>query len=217
MPNAVILANGIPPSRETLERVVRGSTLFVCADGGADVARRHGVTPHAIVGDIDSASPDTLAHFRAVTLVRDHDQERTDAEKALGWILKQGAFEQVTILGATAGRLDHVLGHLSILHRYRDRTRLILEDDEVRAWLARGIARLEEPAGTVVSFFAVGAAAEGVTTENLRYPLHERRLELGIQDSISNVVEASPATVRIARGEILVIVVRASAGSPGRA
>ena len=216
MPDAVILANGTPPSREALERVLRGSSLFVCADGGADVARRYGLTPHAIVGDIDSVSPDTLAHFRSATLVRDTDQESTDAEKALGWVLKQGAFELVTILGATAGRLDHVLGHLSLLRRYRDRTRLILEHDDVRAWLARGNVRIEEPPGTVVSFFAVGAAAEGVTTENLRYPLRERRLELGTQDSISNVVEASPATVRIARGELLVIVVRESAGSPGR-
>ncbi len=210
MPNAVILANGAPPSHETLKQVLGRSSLFVCADGGAEVARRYGVTPQAIVGDIDSTTPETLAHFRGVPLVRDADTERTDAEKALEWVLRQGAFELVTILGATTGRLDHVLGHLSLLHRYRDRTRVVLEDDVVKAWLARGTETIHEPPGTVVSFFAVGSVVEGLTTENLRYPLRDRRLELGVQDSISNVVEQSPASVRMASGEILLIVVKES-------
>ena len=208
MPNAVILANGLPPSRETLKLALDRAALFVCADGGANVARRYGATPEAIVGDIDSTTPDTLAHFRAVPVVRDDDPERTDTEKALEWVLRQGSFDAVTILGATTGRLDHVMGHVSLLHRYRDRTRLVLEDDVVRAWLARKEATIEEPPETVVSFFAVGGAVEGLNTENLRYPLRNCRLELGTQDSISNVVEKSPAAVRMASGEILVVVVK---------
>ncbi|HKW51843.1 MAG TPA: hypothetical protein VJQ53_08940, partial [Candidatus Eisenbacteria bacterium] len=117
----------------------------------------------------------------------------------------KGEFEVVTLLGATAGRLDHVLGHISLLRRYYDRARLILEDDAGRAWLARGTAAIDGKPGTIVSFFAVGAPAEGVTTDNLRYRLRDSRLEMGIQDSISNVVERSPAAIRIARGELLVI------------
>jgi thiamine pyrophosphokinase len=208
MPNAVILANGTPPRRETLQAVLDRASLLVCADGGAETARRYGLTPQAIVGDIDSASAETLAHFTSVPVVRDMDHERTDAEKALDWVLRQGAFDRVTLLGATTGRLDHVLGHLSLLRRYHDRTSLVLEDDVVRAWLARGAAAIEEPRGTVVSFFAVGKPVEGLTTENLRYPLRDCRLELGVQDSISNVVERSPARVTMGSGEILLIVVK---------
>jgi len=207
MPNAVILANGFPPSRETLTRALARSSLFVCADGGANAARDLGVTPHAIIGDLDSATTETLAHFMDVPIVRDADTERTDTEKALEWVLGQGAFDLVTLLGASAGRLDHVLGHVSLLRRYHDRVRLVLEDDAGRAWLARGTAAIEGRPGTVVSFFAVGGAAEGVTTDNLRYRLRDSRLEMGIQDSVSNVVQASPASIRIARGELLVIVV----------
>ena len=207
MPNAVILANGFPPSRETLARALARSSLFVCSDGGANIARDLGVTPHAIVGDLDSAITETLAHFHDVPVVRDADTERTDTEKALEWVLAQDTFEVVTLLGASAGRLDHVLGHVSLLRRYQQRTQLIMEDDVERAWLASGTAAIEERPGTVVSFFAVGAPAEGVTTDNLQYRLRDSRLEMGIQDSVSNVVVASPASIRIARGELLVIVV----------
>jgi thiamine pyrophosphokinase len=207
MPQAVILANGFPPSRETLTRALSRATLFVCADGGANTARDYGVTPHAIIGDLDSVTAETLTHFSDVTVIRDEDTEHPDTQKALEWVLGQGAFDEVTLLGATAGRLDHVLGNLSLLRRYRDQTRLVLEDDVERAWLGRGTVPIEGKPGTVVSFFAVGAAAEGVTTDNLRYRLRDSRLEMGVQDSLSNVVERVPAAIRIARGEVLVIVV----------
>lgn len=207
MSHALILANGFPPNHETLTRVLARSTLFVCSDGGANIARDHGVTPHAIVGDLDSVSDATLAHFQGVPIVRDENTDHTDTEKALEWVLAQGPVDAITLLGASAGRLDHVLGHLSLLRRYRDRARLVLEDDAGRAWLGSGTVPIDARPGTVVSFFAVGGPAEGVTTDNLRYRLRDSRLEMGIQDSISNVVERTPAAVRVARGDLIVIVV----------
>ncbi|MGH7681751.1 MAG: thiamine diphosphokinase [Candidatus Eiseniibacteriota bacterium] len=208
MKSALILANGIPPSRETLQAVLGRASLFVCADGGANTARQYGLTPHAIVGDLDSTSSETLAHFAAVPLVRDNDPEQTDAEKALEWVLQRGPFDRVTLMGATMGRLDHVLGHVSLLRRFLGRTRVVLEDDHVKATLEEGTAEIEEPVGTIVSFFAVGTPVEGLMTENLRYPLRDCRLELGVQDSLSNVVERSPAWVRMSSGEILLVVVK---------
>ncbi len=208
MPNAVVLANGIPPGRATLEAALGRATLFICADGGANAARAYGLTPHAIVGDLDSASSETLAHFHDVRVIRDVDPERTDAEKAVDWALAQGKLDEITLFGATAGRFDHVVGNLSLLHRYKDQARVRLEDDTMEAWLSRDRVTLDRPPGTVVSFFAVGGPAEGVTTQNLRYALHGRRLELGVQDSVSNVVEASPASIHVVRGELLVIVIK---------
>jgi len=205
MADAVILSNGTPPPREALARAVRAATLFICADGGANVAREYGLTPAAIVGDLDSARPETLVHFKHIPVHRDPDTERTDTEKAIEFVLERGPFAKVTIFGASEGRLDHVLGHLGLLRKYHARTRLELEDAHGRAYVARKEARLELPPGTVVSFFAVGGPAEGVTTENLRFALHNRTLALGAQDSISNVVERSPAVIRIGTGEILIV------------
>ena len=208
MPRALILANGFPPGADFLKRAVQRSALFVCADGGANIAALHGLLPHAIVGDLDSAAPETLASLGAVEVIHDADTERTDTEKAIEWTLARGPFEEILVLGAMAGRLDHVVGHLSLLRRFLDRAPLVLEDEHSRAWLAKGEASIAEPLGTVVSFFAVGEPATGVTTFGLRYPLQDRKLELGSQDSVSNVVDAHPAGITIGRGELLVIVNR---------
>lgn len=208
MTKAVVLANGYPPSRDTVQRLLSGATLLVCADGGANVARRYGLMPDAIVGDFDSVTAETLAHYRDVTQVRDQDTERTDAEKSIDWALGRKAVQEIVLLGASAGRLDHVIGHVALLKRYRGRTRLVLEDDAARAWLGSGTIAIDEPEGTIVSFFAVGGAATGVTTENFRYALVDRTLELGVQDSVSNVVAARPARVKVAGGDLLMVVVR---------
>jgi thiamine pyrophosphokinase len=104
--------------------------------------------------------------------------------------------------------LDHVLGHLSILRRYAGRARIVLEDDDARSWMASGEVAIRVPAGTTVSFFAVGGPAAQVTTENFRYPLKERAMALGEQDSISNVTTGSPARLKIGGGELLLVVLK---------
>lgn len=205
MRHAVILANGTPPAADSLHRALARSALFVCADGGANAARRIGVRPAAIVGDFDSVTPETLAHFRDVPQIRDTGEDRTDAEKAIEYALRQGSFEEITLLGAASGRLDHVIGHVGLLCKYLGRARIVMEGDDGRAYVAGTDVRLDCPRGTVVSFFAVAGPAEGVTTENLRYPLQNRTLEMGLQDSISNVVEATPAWIRLQRGTLLVV------------
>ncbi|MEK7314867.1 MAG: thiamine diphosphokinase [Candidatus Eisenbacteria bacterium] len=207
MSRAVILANGVPPEPGTIAMALEGATLFVCADGGANSARALGLVPDAIVGDLDSADAETLVHFAAVPQIRDADHQRTDTEKAIDFILSRGTQEEITLLGASAGRLDHVLGHVSLLRRYYGRAPLVLEDDHARSWLARGVVELDVPIGTTVSFFAVGASAEGVTTEHFRYPLTDQTMALGEQDSVSNVTTGRPARIRIGRGELLIFVV----------
>jgi len=204
---AVILTHGIPPSRETLRQAVSAASLFVCADGAADHALAYGVTPHVVIGDMDSVTKDTLARFASAEVVLDADTETTDTEKAIRYVIARGGFRQILLLGASADRLDHVVGHLSLLLRYSDRIAITLLDERCRAFVATGTTTLDFPAGTVVSFFAVGGPATGVTTQGLRYPLAQDRLELGVRDSISNVVEARPATVAVEQGRLLFFIV----------
>lgn len=205
MREAVVLANGAPPSHEALQGALARASLFVCADGGANTARALGVRPAAIVGDFDSITPETLEHFSDVVQIRDPGDDRTDSEKAIDYVLGRNRFQQITLMGGSSGRLDHEMEHIALMRKYLDRVRIVIESGFGRAYVASKDVKLECRPGTVVSFFAVGAPARGVTTVHLRYPLENRTMELGVQDSVSNVVDATPAWIRFKRGTLLVV------------
>ncbi|HYR51781.1 MAG TPA: thiamine diphosphokinase, partial [Candidatus Dormibacteraeota bacterium] len=202
---AVILANGAPPPHEVLQRAIGSSTLFICADGGANAARALGVRPAAIIGDFDSVTPETLEHFADVPQIRDAGEDRTDTEKAIEYVLSKGRFQEITLLGASSGRLDHEMEHVGLMRRYLHRVRIVVESGFGRAYAASKDVKLECHTGTVISFFAIGAPVPGVTTVHLRYALENRTMDLGFQDSISNVVDATPAWIRFKRGTLLVV------------
>ncbi len=205
MRQAVILANGAPPPHEVLQRAIGSSTLFICADGGANTARVLGARPAAIIGDFDSVTPETLEHFADVPQIRDAGEDRTDTEKAIEHVLSKGRFQEITLLGASSGRLDHEMEHVGLMRRYLHRVRIVVESGFGRAYAASKDVKLECHPGTVISFFAIGAPVPGVTTVHLRYALENRTMDLGFQDSISNVVDATPAWIRFKRGTLLVV------------
>jgi thiamine pyrophosphokinase len=53
MPKTIIFANGDPPSPELLRHIDDGD-IIICANGGTLHALALGLTPHTIVGDLDS-------------------------------------------------------------------------------------------------------------------------------------------------------------------
>jgi thiamine pyrophosphokinase len=205
MRQAVILANGAPPTHEALQRALERSALFICADGGANTACALSVRPAAIIGDFDSITPETVEHFSDVPQIRDQGEDRTDTEKAIEYVLSKGRFQEITLLGASSGRLDHEMEHVGLMRRYLHRVRIVVEWGFGRAYAASKDVKLDCRPGTVVSFFAIGAPVPGVTTMHLRYALQNRTLDLGFQDSISNVVDATPAWIRFKRGTLLVV------------
>ena len=90
-----------------------------CADSGLEAAHAVGVNVDYIMGDFDSVSQETLAEYRSADKAAKFVQypkakDYTDTQMVLEWILSEGASE-ITILGATGGRLDHFLSNLNIL------------------------------------------------------------------------------------------------------
>ncbi len=82
--SALILGNGEPPSQTLLEEFVNADTLLLCADGGANTARRYGFQPDYIIGDLDSASAASKGDLPPDRLIQiDADNTGTDIEKAL--------------------------------------------------------------------------------------------------------------------------------------
>jgi thiamine pyrophosphokinase len=217
----LVLADGASTTGEALARAGPGwcddVRLVAAADGGARLAGPLGVTVDRWVGDGDSVDPATLEDLRAagvaITLVA-RDKDASDTELAILDALAAGATD-VTVVGALGGpRLDHALANIGLLSLAAlDDVPARLIDPAARVSLirapdARGRpvrAELIGRAGDIVSLLAAGATVEGVTTEDLRYPLRDEPLPAGPARGLSNVRLGQRAAVTVRRGRLLVV------------
>lgn len=114
---AAIVANGDFPHKEYPLWLLKNADVVVCCDSATSIRRleKLGVTPVAVVGDMDSLPP---ARLKALgeRAVRVEEQDYNDLNKAFLWLLDN--YPQVTdihILGATGKSEAHALGNLSYL------------------------------------------------------------------------------------------------------
>ncbi len=199
--SAFILANGDPPSKRLMKQLLTNSSLFVCADGGANAAARCALVPDAIIGDLDSITPQTLRKFRKADIHKVVDDYSTDLEKAFSWVIDKG-FHSIIVSGATGGRLDHFIGNLSALAKFSAKTTITFVDDKGE-WIFIGHSKnLSLPVGSTVSLIPL-SHCDGIVTKGLRWNLNFETLELGVRDSTSNVTDESPVHISVAEGNLI--------------
>ena len=61
--DAIILCNGVLPSKRIALKILSSTIFLICADGGANSARVLGVIPDVIIGDLDSITTSTKAYY----------------------------------------------------------------------------------------------------------------------------------------------------------
>ena len=165
-----------------------------CADSGLEAAHAVGVNVDYIMGDFDSVSQETLAEYRSADKAAKFVQypkakDYTDTQMVLEWILSEGASE-ITILGATGGRLDHFLSNLNILMKPLKQG--------IPAYIVDSHNRL---------YLIDGETVYPVTLTGFQYGLKDYTLTYGDGRAISNefAPEAQTATISFTHGELIVI------------
>jgi thiamine pyrophosphokinase len=209
---ALLICNGDLGDPEHARALAASASYIVCADGGANAARKAGVRPHCVIGDFDSIDAETRSDFEAreVRFVHLPEQEHTDLEKAVRHVLEAG-WSRVALLGVTGALLDHTLGNFSILARYANAAQFTIFDGAYRIDFVTSAARFECRAGTRVSIVPL-PKAEGVTYEGLEFPLRLGTLETGVREGTCNRAVAETFSITVQKG--LVMVFREQAAAP---
>ena len=205
---ALILGNGEPPSRELINQFIGGDTLLLCADGGADTARRYDLVPDYIVGDLDSISRASSAGVDPTHIIRvDADNTGTDIQKVLRHAVDLGISEAV-LLGFTGGRTDHLLWNLSVFKTFAEQIALRIVDEYCDLRLIGQRIRFRATIGQKISLCPLNGPVDGITTTGLKFALQNESLVPGLRDGISNEVVGDIVEIEGKRGDLLLCVQR---------
>ncbi|NPD13755.1 thiamine diphosphokinase [Xinfangfangia sp. D13-10-4-6] len=145
----ITLIGGGPVSGRDLQLAMRLAPRVIAADGGANRLFAAGITPEAVIGDLDSILPETRAALPPGSLHHIPEQDSTDFDKAL----RSVRAEFILAVGFTGARLDHGLAVLNSLVRHSGRPCLVLGPKDVSFALPAGETQLRLRRGDTVSLF----------------------------------------------------------------
>jgi thiamine pyrophosphokinase len=187
-----------------LAALAAAAVPLLAADGGADHLARLGLRPAAVIGDLDSISPETRAWLGEALLVERPDQDRTDLDKALEYAFDDLGVDRLTVLAAVGGRLDHDLGNLGLLARLAMGEKLIFEDAGHRILAVAGEAELVAQPGETWSFWTYDPSVR-VTVDGVRWPIEDATIDAGGGPSISNEAVGDLVGVHATGGAVVVM------------
>lgn len=203
---ALLIANGEACSEELLGQLLEWSPTVVVLDSAIWRVFDLGIKVDVLLGDFDRQID--LDEIRArqypITIVHAPDQNKTDLDKGIEYLIDQG-YPAVNIIWATGRRADHTLTNMTNIVRYKDRIRIVMIDDHSRIFPLVGSFEKWYEAGTPISLIPVGTVT-GFTSEGLLYNLQDAILKLGYFTSSSNEA-AQDGFVRIEAktGDLLIM------------
>lgn len=197
-------------------RVIEEETpdVMIAADKGMDFFYRNQKTPDYIIGDFDSAERESLTFFRTQSKVQIRElcpiKDDTDTESAIRFALEQGA-TQITLLGATGSRLDHVLGNIELLGiGLKAGVPITIMDAKNRIrMIDKGvIIKKSEQYGTYVSLLPYTEEVTHLTLRGFKYPLTDATLAGFCSLGVSNEIVEEEAEIAFDGGILLVVEAR---------
>lgn len=170
---AVILADGSFPTHEIPLGYLRKADHIICCDGSAENLVMAELEPEAIVGDLDSLSPEIAEKF-ADRLYKYIEQDTNDLTKAVRWCIDK-RYEEIVILGATGKREDHTIANISLLGEYCREIKVTMVTDTGTIIPLLKSCKVPSFPGQQVSIFSADPETK-ITANGLEYKLKGLKL-----------------------------------------
>ena len=184
---------------------------MVAADSGMDFLYRNKFVPDIIAGDFDSVEDESLDEFSSMPEVEilrlNPIKDDTDTEFVIREAIRRGA-KEITILGATGTRLDHVLANVNLLGiGLQEGVSIDLVDKHNRIRMISDLLEIpkREQFGSYVSILPVKGDAKGVTLEGMKYPLKDAEVACFSSLGVSNEIVEEKAKISVEQGILLVV------------
>ncbi|TFG65200.1 MAG: thiamine diphosphokinase [Spirochaetales bacterium] len=200
---ALLFIGGNGPARDKISRLLEDGYYSIAADSGLELAKKLGVRPKKVVGDMDSLSDlRLLADYKKEEILRFRvDKDETDTELGFSLLSREG-YDHVIILGGGGGRMDHFLGILALFDRSPGPKEWYTDDTYIAS--IEGNFTCRGYSGRQVSFFPAGSGVCTMESKGLRWPLDGLRWTRG-DIGVSNEMTGNDFSVTMKTGRLIMV------------
>jgi thiamine pyrophosphokinase len=212
MKKVLIIANGeFLPAKQL--RALARSCCVLALDGAADRLKKLKILPDILLGDFDSLDKKRwriqpkkkrpYKNSQGILIVPAYDQRHTDLQKAIAFCDTK-KFDAIAIVCATNGRFDHTIANVRLLKRvYKPHRPIVLyTQDQSLRYLHNETLEFHGASGDFIGIF--GFPAGKVTTQGLKFELHNAELKFAENESVSNELRQPRALIRV-KGDVLLV------------
>ncbi|RJS62143.1 thiamine diphosphokinase [Bacillus sp. PK3_68] len=209
----ILVAGGPEKELPDLRGFHETDTYWIGVDRGTVYLLNRGIKPQAAFGDFDSVSEEEWQFIQQeVKTIHTFPAEKdeTDLELALRWSISLQP-KQLTILGATGGRIDHFFGTISLLTSNQMNFRHMeveIIDRSNRLSVCHGPMKRKvrkDSSYKYFSFFPITKEVKGFTLEGFKYPLTNHTVQLGSTLYVSNELIGESGTFSFTNGILMVV------------
>ena len=167
-------------------------------DRGALILVKQGIQPIFSVGDFDSVNNE-----ERLMLMKNLQIEPVEAQAV------ERGYTEITIYGATGGRLDHFMGVLQILQKPQYlhqsiKIKVIDQQNHIQLLNEGKYVINRDSTYPYISFIPLNDKTI-LTLQGFKYNLNQEHLNLGSTLTISNEVKVNEAIIRVEQGTVLKI------------
>ena len=202
-----IIAKGTINNINFHKNLLKDVDIIICADGGVNNAKKIGVTPDFIIGDLDSADSSILDFYKntKTKVIKDTNQDKTDLELALSLAESLDPHE-ILILGAIGDRIDHTLANILCLNKIKPGIKAQIIDDKNTVELVDKKIDIVGNKDDIVSVIPL-TDVSGLSYTGLKWLVSDKHTKFG-WFGISNRLTQNNATISLSEGKLLVIHVK---------
>lgn len=203
MKKALLFINGIPPNNLPQ---TDDYSLIACSDGAFHYLKEKNFPLEKldfISGDFDShfGEDENIAQEKFISTP---DQDKTDFEKSLE-IIKEKGFRKVDVFGGSGGEMDHFLGNLSVVFKFKNEIEITFFDEYSTYFFSPYQLVLNEVRGKTISLYPF-PSAENISTKGLKWPLNKENLNLTTRIGTRNIAEKNQVSIEFESGDLVVFV-----------
>ena len=187
---ALLILNGEIKNKSLVKNLVKSNDLIIATDGSYDKIAKLNIVPDIIMGDLDSIS----SIPKNIRIIKKTNQNESDFEKALIW-LKKNNYSEISIVGITGGRTDHLFINFALVYKYFQELNLtIYANNEIIRILTPDKYMINGEKNDLFSILAL-PKAKNLIIKGAKYSINEKEFEIGSQglsnEFLSNNIEIS--------------------------